>query len=134
MTCFKLPLHVYYEDTDASGVVYHGTHIRYFERSRTEMLRTSGFPDYVDGTAGLFFVVRRLEVEYLIPIRLNDSLIVTTEMESHGKTSLILHQTIYSKNNPEKIFATGKVTMVLLNTEFKPTLIPQALLTVFERA
>ena len=76
----RYTLRVYYEDTDAGGVVYHANYLRFAERARTEALRDLGLPHADAGERiGLMFVVRRVEVDYLRPARLDDSLTVVTE-------------------------------------------------------
>ncbi len=76
----RLPLRVYYEDTDAGGIVYHATYLRYAERGRTEAMRDLGVPhaDLVRD-CNLMFVVRRVKLDYLRPARLDDLLEVVTE-------------------------------------------------------
>ncbi|MCW3477415.1 tol-pal system-associated acyl-CoA thioesterase [Limobrevibacterium gyesilva] len=74
------PVRVYYEDTDAGGVVYHANYLRFAERARTEALRDLGVP-HAEMTSqyGLMFMVRRVKVDYLGPARLDDSLVVITQ-------------------------------------------------------
>src|ERR1700722_9216302 len=86
---------VYYEDTDAGGVVYHATYLRYAERARTEALRDAGIShaDLVQRFA-LMFVVRRLEVDYLRSAHLDDSLIVITEPLAVGGATVTLRQDV----------------------------------------
>ena len=76
----RYAVRVYYEDTDAGGVVYHATYLRFAERARTEALRDAGIPhaELVERFT-LMFVVRRIEVDYLRPARLDESLTVVTE-------------------------------------------------------
>jgi acyl-CoA thioester hydrolase len=91
----RYAVRVYYEDTDAGGVAYHATYLRFAERARTEALRDAGIPH-----AGLLerftlmFVVRRIEVDYLRPARLDDSLIVVTEPLAVGGASVTLRQDV----------------------------------------
>ena len=84
---------VYYEDTDAGGVVYHANYLRFAERARTEALRSLGVP-HADMTAlhGCFFMVRRVKLDYLAPARLDDSLTVTTRATAVGGASVGLRQ------------------------------------------
>lgn len=86
---------VYYEDTDAGGIVYHAGYLRYAERGRTEALREMGIP-HADMSQhfGLMFVVRRVEVDYLHPARLDDSLIVETSATEVGGASVTLRQEV----------------------------------------
>jgi acyl-CoA thioester hydrolase len=89
------PIRVYFEDTDAGGVVYHATYLRFAERARTEFLRISGVPhhDLIHDEA-LVFVVRSVAVEYLSPARLDDSLLVETRAFELGAASVALHQRV----------------------------------------
>lgn len=91
----RYPVRVYYEDTDAGGVVYHATYLRYAERARTEALRDAGIPhaEMLERFT-LMFVVRRVEVDYLRPAHLDDSLIVVTEPLSVGGASVTLRQDV----------------------------------------
>jgi acyl-CoA thioester hydrolase len=86
---------VYYEDTDAGGIVYHASYLRYAERARTEALRDLGIPHAeLVQRCNLMFVVRRIEVDYLRPARLDDSLVVETEVLVAGNASATLRQTV----------------------------------------
>ena len=88
-------LRVYYEDTDAGGVVYHASYLRYAERARTEALRDLGIPHAaLIAQYGLMFVVRRIKVDYLRPARLDESLTVVTEPLQVGGASLVLRQEV----------------------------------------
>ena len=88
-------LRVYYEDTDAGGVVYYANYLRYAERARTEALRELGIPHAaLVERYGLMFVVRRIKVDYLRPARLDDSLTVVTESLAVGGASLMLRQEV----------------------------------------
>ena len=88
-------LGVYYEDTDAGGVVYYANYLRFAERACTEALRALGFPHAVMADRfGLLFVVRRVEVDYLRPARLDDSLTVVTEALAIGGASVALRQDV----------------------------------------
>lgn len=88
-------LRVYYEDTDAGGIVYHANYLRYAERARTEALRALGVPhaEMVEHF-GLMFVVRRIEVDYQRAARLDESLTVVTESLEVGGASLVLRQDV----------------------------------------
>lgn len=88
-------LRVYYEDTDAGGVVYHAGYLRFAERARTEALRAMGIP-HAEMTErfGLMFVVRRVEVDYLRAGRLDDSLVVETTVLDVGGASVLLRQDV----------------------------------------
>jgi acyl-CoA thioester hydrolase len=89
----RLPLRVYYEDTDAAGIVYHAAYLEFAERGRTEMLRCLGLDHGgLRDRFGLAFAVRRCVIDYLAPARLDDQLIVATRLLRRGGASLELEQ------------------------------------------
>lgn len=86
---FVLPVRVYYEDTDAGGVVYYANYLKYAERARTEMLRHLGIENsHMQSCHGLAFVVRHIEADYRRPARLDDALEVSLELTRVGGASL----------------------------------------------
>jgi acyl-CoA thioester hydrolase len=88
-------LRVYYEDTDAGGVVYHATYLRFAERARTEALRELGIPHAeLTERHNLMFMVRRVEVDYLRPARVDDLLVVVSEPLTVGGASVVLRQDV----------------------------------------
>ncbi len=90
---FRWPIRVYYEDTDAGGVVYHSTYLNYLERARTEWLRTLGYEqDQLRRDFGLIFAVHSLSAEYRIAGRFNDALEVVSRVESIRCASLTFDQ------------------------------------------
>lgn len=92
---FRWPVRVYYEDTDAGGVVYHANYLLFMERARTEWLRSLGFEqDVLRREAGVQFSVRRTSIEYLRPALFNDLLTVTVSLTSLGGASLELTQAV----------------------------------------
>jgi len=95
----RYSLRVYYEDTDAGGVVYHANYLRYAERARTEVLRDAGIAhaELVD-RFGLMFMVHRAEIDYVRPAILDDSLVVETETMDVGGASVLLRQTVRGPN------------------------------------
>jgi acyl-CoA thioester hydrolase len=95
----RYSLRVYYEDTDAGGVVYHANYLRYAERARTEALRDQGIPhaDLV-GHFGLMFMVRHAEIDYQRAALLDDPLVVETEIMDVGGATVLLRQTVRGPN------------------------------------
>ena len=92
---FVLPVRVYYEDTDAAGVVYYANYLRFCERARTEWLRALGFEQQAMMTsAGTGFVVRSVQADYLAPARLDDALEVVTRIATLRRASLLFDQAI----------------------------------------
>lgn len=91
-----LPLRVYYEDTDAGGIVYHASYLRFAERARTEWLRDLGInQDELKTQKSLGFVVTSLSIDYHRPARLDDTLTVTTELVELGRATLKLKQEVW---------------------------------------
>ncbi|MDO8931448.1 MAG: tol-pal system-associated acyl-CoA thioesterase [Rhodocyclaceae bacterium] len=90
-----MKLRVYYEDTDAGGVVYYANYLKYLERARTELLRELGFEQrQLAGEAGLAFAVRSLTVDYLKPAKLDDLLEVATRVEALGRAQVTFAQSV----------------------------------------
>lgn len=91
----RLPVRVYYEDTDAAGIVYYANYLRFIERGRTEFLRHLGYnQEGIVRETGLAFAVRSVSAEYLLPARLDDELIITTRIESLGRAQVIFAQQV----------------------------------------
>jgi acyl-CoA thioester hydrolase len=106
---------VYYEDTDAGGIVYHANYLRFAERARTESLRAMGLPHNIMMLQyGMIFVVRRVEVDYQRPARLDEWLTVVTAAVEVGAASLILRQSIL--RDSETIAVLG-LTLVSIRAE-----------------
>ena len=97
----RYAVRVYYEDTDAGGVAYHATYLRFAERARTEALRDLGIPHAeLLQCFTLMFVVRRVEVDYLRPARLDDRLTIITEPREVGGASVLLRQDVQGPEGP----------------------------------
>ncbi|MHB1359348.1 MAG: tol-pal system-associated acyl-CoA thioesterase [Rhodocyclaceae bacterium] len=121
-----LTVRVYYEDTDAGGVVYYANYLKYLERARTELLRGLGFEQrQLAGQVGLAFAVRSLSVEYLKPARLDDQLAVATTVESLGRAQVIFAQSV---RRADEILLTATVRVACLDlARGKATAMPQSL-------
>jgi acyl-CoA thioester hydrolase len=90
-----MPVRVYYEDTDASGIVYYANYLKFAERGRTELMRELGFAHSgIVADSGVVFTVRRLSADYRLPARLDDFLSVTTRISEIGGATLSLDQRI----------------------------------------
>jgi acyl-CoA thioester hydrolase len=129
---FLLSLRVYYEDTDAGGVVYYANYLRFLERGRTEWLRALGTDQSrLMADAGLAFAVRSLAVEYLKPARLDDLLDVFVELESLGRAQVCFVQRI--ERNGETL-VTARVRVACLDVKRnRATGIPKDLYARFEK-
>ena len=125
---FAWPVRVYYEDTDAAGVVYYANYLKFMERARTEWLRSVGFEQtQLADEHGVAFVVTSLSIDYLKPGRFNDGLQVTVELIKVGASHIQLTQRVL---RGEEVLATGavKVACVALRT-LRPVRMPQPLAT-----
>lgn len=117
---------VYYEDTDAGGVVYHARYLGFFERGRTEFFRDRGLSVHQLHEEGRLFPVVRMEIDFRYPARLDDLVRVETEIAELGKTSFTLQQRLLRAQDA-KLLAEGLVTLVCVDTEMKPKRLPLAL-------
>ena len=93
MTTFEFPVRIYWEDTDAGGIVFYANYLKFFERARTEWLRSLGVNQQAlrERTGGLF-VVSEASLKYHRPARLDDELVVTARLQEAGRASLLLRQ------------------------------------------
>lgn len=127
---FRLPVRVYYEDTDAGGVVYYANYLRYLERARTEWLRAAGFGQAdLASERGLLFAVRSLSVEYRAPARLDDLLDVVARVERVGGARIDFEQTI-GRESTELCRAQVRIACLDAVT-FRPRGLPADLKGVF---
>lgn len=123
---FLLPTRVYYQDTDAGGVVYHANYVNFMERARTEWLRTFGYSNAgLMMELGVMFVVRKLELNYLRPALLDDMLSVTALLKEVGRSRITLEQKVL---RGDEVLAEGEVHLVCVGAEsFKPVSVPEVL-------
>ncbi len=128
---FTWPVRVYWEDTDAGGIVFYANYLKFFERSRTEWLRSKGISQQAlrESTGGMF-VVGDAKVRYLQSAKLDDELLVTTSLQQAGRASMTIHQQalLNTSGGPVLISeATIRAGWVNANT-LKPDRIPQQIL------
>jgi len=125
----SLTVRVYYEDTDAGGVVYYANYLKYIERGRTEHLRELGFElATIANEIGIVFVVKSVKADYLLPAFLDDTIEVQTSIELVKHASLIFTQKITNKEKNTVLFnAKVKIVSVLKNN-LKPCAFPQEIL------
>lgn len=125
------PLRVYYEDTDAGGIVYHSNYLNFVERARTESLREAGLnQSKLRETHGIGFVARHATIDYTKPGYLDDALMVETTIEKYGKASFTLIQTV---KRDEDILATVKVKLAIIDENFKLVKISEELRQTFNK-
>jgi acyl-CoA thioester hydrolase len=122
-----MPVRVFYEDTDAGGVVYYANYLRYLERARTEWLRQLGTPrEQLRATVGWVFVVTGVRLQYHRPARLDDLLSVHAELLGHGGASLRFAQRV---ERDGQLLVAGEVDVACVDqTDFKPRRLPPELL------
>ncbi|GAB1233265.1 tol-pal system-associated acyl-CoA thioesterase [Ferrigenium sp. UT5] len=123
---FSWPVRVYFQDTDAGGVVYHASYVNFMERARTEWLRTFGYSNAgLMKALGVVFVVRSLKLDYLRPALLDDLLEVTAQIKAIGRSRVTLLQTV---QRSDELLTEGEVHLVCVSVDsFKPVSVPELL-------
>jgi acyl-CoA thioester hydrolase len=125
----KHDIRVYWEDTDAGGIVYYANYLKFSERARTEWLRQLGFEQQsLKDSHQIMIVVKRAEVEYLRPARLDDLLTIDTQLQEQSKLRMTMRQII---KRGEETLAEVLVELVCVNIHGKPTPFPEPLMTAF---
>ncbi|MBF8177788.1 MAG: tol-pal system-associated acyl-CoA thioesterase [Burkholderiaceae bacterium] len=124
---FTWTVRVYYEDTDAGGVVFYANYLKFFERARTEWLRSAGInQQLMTETHGVMFVVKSTAVDYHAPAKLDNELKLTVVVERMGRASVQFIQEAWRINGEHKeLLATGRIKVGCVDTQnFKPSQIP----------
>jgi acyl-CoA thioester hydrolase len=126
VSTFSVPVRVYWEDTDAGGVVYYANYLRFLERSRTDWLRSKGISQHALAAArGVQFMVLAVNIEYKAAARLDDLLEVSCEVEPEGRTTAIFHQKIWRESGAageRELLVEARVRVVCVDAK---TLRPQ---------
>ena len=132
----RWPVRVYFEDTDAGGVVYHGNYLKFAERARTELMRGAGFDhtqlakDY-----GVLIVVRHCAMEFIAPARLDDALEVRSLVTTIGGASLTIRQEVFrpmpatngEKAGLDKLLVAVELRLACVSTDLRPARLPPKL-------
>jgi acyl-CoA thioester hydrolase len=127
-TPFAWPVRVYWEDTDAGGVVYHASYVRFLERARTEWMRALGVNQMAfNKDTGLAFLVRGMQLDFLKPALLDDELSVTVEVKERRAASILFSQTITRTDASRLMLASVRVACVDLR-RMRPAAIPPDLI------
>ena len=121
---FNWPLRVYIEDTDAGGIVYYVNYLKYMERARTEFLRHIGFDHAQLIEQGVMFVIHAVDVHYTKPARLDDSLLVSVEVEQLRRTHLTFTQRIMHADTGEELTRARVKGVYVTRSGLKPCRIP----------
>lgn len=132
MTEFVWPVRVYYENTDAGGVVYHAEYLKFYERARTEWLRALGFEQpELRAQDGVVFVVRGMQIEYRQPARFNELLAVRSRLCELGRSRFVFEQSLV---RGEALLNRATVEVVCVTESgFRPTALPARIRQQFEK-
>ncbi|MTC30083.1 tol-pal system-associated acyl-CoA thioesterase [Providencia alcalifaciens] len=129
---FRWPVRVYYEDTDAGGVVYHARYLAFFERARTEMLRNKGINQQSLLAENLGFVVRNMTIDFVKGARLDDLLEVETEIVEIKRASLLFLQRLVDSQGNLLCGATALIACVD-TSKMKPKALPKSIVAEFKQ-
>ncbi|MEI8327274.1 MAG: tol-pal system-associated acyl-CoA thioesterase [Betaproteobacteria bacterium] len=136
---FTWPVRVYWEDTDAGGIVYYANYLKFFERARTEWLRALGLEQQaLRVQTGAMFVVSEAQVKYLLPARLDDQLLVTAKILEMGRSSFTMEQQALrlataDNGNKQELLCAASVRIGWVNgASLKPARIPNQLLQALQ--
>lgn len=125
----RFHLRVYWEDTDAGGIVYHSNYLNFAERARTEALLARGIRQTeIRDILGIVFAVREARIRFVRPARLEDQLVVTTGVEAIGGARLELRQSVY---RDDALLAQIHVVLACLDRRGRPTRVPEAVRRAF---
>ncbi|MDR5793844.1 MULTISPECIES: tol-pal system-associated acyl-CoA thioesterase [unclassified Caballeronia] len=129
---FEWPIRVYYEDTDAGGIVFYANYLKFFERARTEWLRACGIDQQrLADSSDILFVVRRTAVEYSSPARLDDVIRVVSRIERLGRASVDFHQEAWRDG---VLLASGDIRVASVDrASIRPAAIPDAVIEGLKR-
>jgi acyl-CoA thioester hydrolase len=130
---FSLALRVYYQDTDAGGVVFHANYLHFFERARTEWLRELGFDVRALAAAdGLMFIVREVRLNFLRPAQVDDLLTVTAVLHHLGRAQFTLLQSVL---RGEEVLVQGTVNLACVSADgLKPIRVPPGVYAALEES
>jgi acyl-CoA thioester hydrolase len=125
----RFPVRVYYEDTDMGGVVYHANYLRFIERARSEWVRQLGNDQNAMRDAGIVWVVRRIEADYLAAAKFEDELLIETKMVKLTNARLVMDQVV---KRADRVVFHAVVTAVCMNTQGRPVRLPAEIRALLE--
>jgi acyl-CoA thioester hydrolase len=132
---FAFDVRVYWEDTDAGGIVFYANYLKFMERARTEWLRDMGIGQQAlrEETGGMF-VVSQTNLKYHHPARLDDQLVVTAELAQIGAATLVIDQRVLLKDRPGRLLCEGAIRIAWVDgATLRPTRIPGKVSGTLER-
>ena len=126
---FSMPIKLYFEDTDALGIIYHANYIKYFERARTDWLRAAGMHHGVLMAQGIGFVIRSADIEWLKPLTIDAQVEATAQVVHLGRSSIVLEQTVVRE---DEVVCRARVLMVCVSiTDKRPVSVPENVRAAF---
>ena len=128
---FRWPLRVYYEDTDTGGVVYYANYLKFFERARTEWLRSVGIgQQLMTSQENVMFVVKRTSIDYHAPAKLDDQLEISVRIEKLGRASVNFMQEAWrTDDRSRELLCSGRIRVGCVHAQaLRPSPIPAAVL------
>jgi acyl-CoA thioester hydrolase len=133
---FSWTLRIYWEDTDAGGIVFYANYLKFFERARTEWLRSLGIEQQaLRAQSGGMFIVSQTQVRHLLPCRLDDEIIVTAGLLESGRASMTIQQQAFLKTPGQpQLLAEASIRIGWVNaTSLKPARLPTSILDSLEK-
>lgn len=131
----EIDIRIYYEDTDAGGIMYHANALKFAERGRTEFLRHVGYENrQLEKELGIIFVVRHVDINYLTPAFLDDALVMESTIQTMKNTSFVMHQRLIRPHvGYQDIVADMHVALVCVDTKtYKPVRLPEHVKNAFQ--
>jgi acyl-CoA thioester hydrolase len=130
MNAFTFPVRVYWEDTDAGGIVYYANYLKFMERARTELLRSFGIHQtQLAQEQGVMFAIVSVNVDYLLPARLDDELVITCKILSEGRASFAFSQEVYRGRVGGELLTRARTRAACLDCKtLRPRRLPGRLL------
>ena len=130
MSPFIFPVRVYWEDTDAGGIVYYANYLKFMERARTELLRSMGIhQNRMAQEEGVMFTIVSVSVDYLLPARLDDWLVVTCTILAEGRASFAFSQEVYRQQVGGELLVRARARAACLDcATLRPRRLPASLL------
>ena len=123
---FSWPIRVYHEDVDGHGIVYYANYLKFFERARTEMLRSLDLQqDELKHRLGILFVVKSLQIDFIQPLKFNEEIIVSADIASIKRASLVFDQKIIKPPKHDLVLCQATVRIACLDSEsYRPKSLP----------
>ncbi|MGN7612921.1 tol-pal system-associated acyl-CoA thioesterase [Magnetococcales bacterium HHB-1] len=132
-TPFQQIFRIYYEDTDAGGIVYHSNYLKYLERTRTEWLRSHGYDQRkLSQEEGILFAVSRMSIQFHAPAQMDDQIQVTATIKKISGARLIFDQAIFLYQTPQQKLISAEVVVATVNLQRRPVRIPKTMLDRFQ--